>query len=282
MPNDIPQTPAGAVGPIRVADGLGVASAALAAPMLLAPRKLLDQIGIRPDPRPTTITIAVGVRELVATFTILGMRHRRVGAWSRVGGDLIDLSLLARALPRRGTNRSRLIGAMSVVGGILAADLATALKLNHAEGANVVDGSMSSGAGAPPDAEGTPARVRTAITVHTKDETALRQRFNEFEWQAFDPAKLQARGEVRFQSAPGDRGIEIHLDHDPTTPGGAIGASALKLVGRSPDQKINDDLRRFKALVETGVEVRSEKTPQPYSSKRQIMQQPAQPVGGTA
>jgi uncharacterized membrane protein len=61
-----------------------------------------------------------------------------------------------------------------------------------------------------------------------------------------------------------------------------IGASALKLMGQSPEQKINDDPRRFKALFETGVEVLSDKTPEPFSARRQILQRPGQPVGGAA
>jgi hypothetical protein len=51
----------------------------------------------------------------------------------------------------------------------------------------------------------------------------------------------------------------------------------LKIAGRSPDQRINDQMRRFKALVETGVQVRSDKTPESFSSGRQIFQRAGQP-----
>jgi len=63
--------------------------------------------------------------------------------------------------------------------------------------------------------------------------------------------------------------------------GGGIGAVAAKAVGKAPDQLINDDLRRFKALLETGVLARSETSPEGPSSHRQIFhkRQPAQPLG---
>jgi uncharacterized membrane protein len=262
------------VGPIALADGLGWASAGLGAPLLLGGRRFLEAIGIEADTTSRAIAVAVGIREFAATATILGMRHRRVGAWSRVGGDLIDLSLLAAAFKNRRADVQRLAGATALVATILGLDLYTALRLTRAEGGFVDDGSDSIGFGMPPQADSGSTHVRTAITVLT-DEPELRRRFKEFDWQAFDATQLEAAGEVTFKPAPGGRGVEIHLDHDPAGGGGL----ARKLGGRSSDQKINDDLRRFKALVETGVEPRSDKTPEGHSAKGQIMQRPGQPVG---
>lgn len=279
----IPPTaaPQDAVGPIGLADALGWASAALGAPMLLNRHAFLKTIGVRDERRTRLLSAAVGVREFLATATILPMRHRRVGVYSRVAGDVMDLSLLASAWTSKREDPVRLLGATAFVAAVLGADAYVAFRLSAAEGTYVDDASASQGIGAPPDVGGGPTRVRTAVTVRGSEEQ-VRQAVSQFEWRAFDPAKLEAAGELRYASAPGDRGTEIHLDHDPGAPGGAIGASALKLAGRSPDQKINDDLRRFKALFETGVEVRSDKTPQPFSARRQILQRPAQPVGGPA
>jgi hypothetical protein len=272
-------SPKRAVGPIRVADGLGAASAALGAPMLFAPRRLLRAIGVRDDAQAVATVMGVGAREFLATVTILGMRHRRVGAWSRVGGDTIDLTLLGIAWRNRRCDATKLLGAIAAVTGILAADLYTAIQLNRAEGTHLRDGADSHGVGVQHETGGSPARVRTAITVGASlDE--VRSAFLAFEWSAFDPAALHDAGELRFAPAPGDRGTEVHLDYDPSVPGGSVGALALKLTGQAPDQKINDELRRFKALVETGVEVRSEKSPEGPSALRQMVQRPAQPVGG--
>jgi hypothetical protein len=268
-----------AVGPIRLADCLGLASAALGAPMVLAPRRLLRAIGVRDDARAVATVIGVGAREFVATGTILAMRHRRVGAWSRVVGDTIDLSLLGIAFRTRRRDTARLLGGIGLVSGIFAADVFTAVALSRAEGTHIADGSSSHGVGAQHDSGGGPGRVRTAVTViGSLDE--VRSAFHEFEWSAFDGAALESAGELRFVAAPGDRGVEVHLDYDPTVPGGKVGALALKLTGKSPDQRANDELRRFKALRETGVDVRSEKTPEGPSALRQMAQRPAQPVGG--
>jgi hypothetical protein len=246
--------------------------------MLLTGRRFLRGIGVRDDAKALAVTAGVGIRELVAAATILGMRHRRVGAWSRVIGDTMDLALLGTAWRTRCERAPRLAGAATFVVAVLGADLLVAIRLSRAEGTDVADGSSSHGAGAPEDANGGPARVRTAITVRGT-ESDIRQAMSQFAWSAFDPAALEAIGELRLVPAPGDRGVEIHLDHDPSVRGGRVGAAALRLAGKSPDQTINDELRRFKASFETGVEVRSEKTPEGVSAGRQIRQKPAQPVG---
>jgi hypothetical protein len=265
------------VGPIRLADGLGVASAALGTPMLLAPRRLLREAGIRSDGKATAVVAAVGVREFLATGTILGMRHRRVGAWSRVAGDMIDLALLGAAFRTRRKDTARLAGAIALIATILATDLYAAIALSRAEGVGVPDGSRSSGAGAAHGGAGHDAGVRTAITA-LASESELREAFREFPWSAFDARALEGSGRAWFRSAPGDRGTELHIICKPR---GRLGGAVLKLLGRSSEQRINDELRQFKSLVETGVEVRSEKTPAPYSSRRQIFQRPAQPTNGS-
>jgi hypothetical protein len=249
--------------------------------MLFAGRRLLRTIGIRPDAKPRLILAAVGLRELLALQTIVAMRHRRVGAWSRVVGDTMDLSLLGAAWRTRREDGRRLLGAMAFVLSILTGDVIVALRLSRAEGVGVSDGSTSHGVGAAHPPPTGPTSVRTAITV-LASEQALRRAFADFPWSAFDPRAVEAEGRIRFHAAPADRGTELHLNLEPRVPAGAIGASALKLVGKSPDQKINDELRRFKAVLETGVEVRSDKTPAAFSSRRQIFQRPAQPRSGAA
>lgn len=265
-----------AVGPVRLADGLGIASSVLGAPMLLAPRRLLRIIGIRDDGRPRAVLAMVGVREFAAAVTILGMRHRRVGAWSRVAGDTLDLTLLGLACRSRREDARRLGAAIAFVTAILAADLFTALRLNRAEGVGVPDGSTSHGVGAELDRDDRPSRIRTAVTILASEEQ-VRAAFREFPWSGFDAGALEDSGQAWFAAAPGGRGTELHLDHELAVPGGAIGGAARKLVGKAPDQTIEDDLRRFKSVVETGVEARSEKTPEGFSTPRLLLQRPGQP-----
>lgn len=275
--NPLPTPPqAPAVGPVGLADALGWASAALGASMLLSRRRFLRAVGVHPDRAARAATAAVGIREFTAFTAIVGMRHRRVGAWSRVGGDLIDLGLLAGACRTRREHAGRLLAFAALIVAILSTDAYVAVQLSRAEGTRVEDGSTSAGTVPEPEPAGGPAGLRTAITVRGP-ETRVKQAFMEFGWSAFDPRQLDGDGRLRFAAAPGARGTEIHLHFDPPVLGGAFGAAALKLAGKAPDQRATDELRRFKAIFETGVEVRSDKTPDGHSALRQIFQRPAQP-----
>ncbi len=272
-----------AVGPVGLADALGWGSAALGAPMVLSPRRFLRAIGVEDDRKAVAWTVGVGVREFLATFNINANRQRRIGAWSRVAGDTMDMALLVAAYEHKRDDAERLQAAMGVVATIFLADLFTAIALTRAEGAHKRDGSESTGAGVEHDTGGGPVHVRTAVTIR-RPEDEVRREFLVFEWSAFNPAVLEASGDVRFVPAPGDRGTEVHVDHEPAVHGGAVGAAATKVLGQAPDQVIHDELRRFKALLETGVLPRSETSPEGHSSARQILhkRQPAQPVGEDA
>src|SRR5947209_15124849 len=129
-----------AVGPVKLADGLGWASAALGAPMLLAPRRFPRWIGIKSDQKSTALTIFVGLRELSATQTINLMRHRRIGAWARVAGDTMDLALLGRSFLTRRRSTRRLLPAIGFVAGSHALHIYPAAHPSRAEGVGVEDG----------------------------------------------------------------------------------------------------------------------------------------------
>jgi uncharacterized membrane protein len=71
-------------------------------------------------------------------------------------------------------------------------------------------------------------------------------------WKTTGTPDVASRGSVRFRPASGDRGtvVEVILQYRP--PGGRIGAGIAKLFGREPAQEIREDLKRFKAEMETG------------------------------
>jgi uncharacterized membrane protein len=83
---------------------------------------------------------------------------------------------------------------------------------------------------------------------------------------------------VTFQDAPGDRGTEIVVDLGESVRGGKVGELVTKLVGKEPLAKVKDDLRRFKAHVETGEIPRSDGTPEGELAERKLKQRPAQPL----
>jgi uncharacterized membrane protein len=57
---------------------------------------------------------------------------------------------------------------------------------------------------------------------------------------------------VRFEPATGGRGtiVKVTLKYDP--PGGVLGSIIAKLFGEEPSQQIEEDLQRFKQVMETG------------------------------
>jgi hypothetical protein len=266
------------VGPVKVADALGWVSSLLGAPMLVAPRRFLRAIGIEDDARAVAWTLGVGAREQIAMLNIIVNRQRRIGMWSRAAGDTMDLALLLGAYRLRPRDKQRLREVIALAVAILASDTLVAALLSRADGTFSRDGGSSEGEGVEHDTSGGPTRVRTAITIRRSEED-VRQAFREHQWSAFDPAALERDGEARFLFAPGGRGVELHIDHDPGIGGGRLGAAAAKLTGKSPDEQINDELRRFKSLLETGSIMRSETSPDGPSARSQILHknEPAQP-----
>jgi uncharacterized membrane protein len=77
-------------------------------------------------------------------------------------------------------------------------------------------------------------------------------------WESTAGSQLPNGGSVRFSDAPADRGTEVRvaLHYDP--PGGSAGTMLATLFGEEPSQQLEDDLRRFKQVMETGEVVRSE------------------------
>jgi uncharacterized membrane protein len=71
-------------------------------------------------------------------------------------------------------------------------------------------------------------------------------------WESLEGSDIPNRGSVRFTPATGGRGtvVAVTLYYDP--PGGQIGALIAKLFGEEPEGQVRDDLRRFKAVMETG------------------------------
>jgi uncharacterized membrane protein len=86
-------------------------------------------------------------------------------------------------------------------------------------------------------------------------------------------------GSVDLTPAPGGRGTEVRVHLTYSVPGGAAGRAVARLLGEEPHQQVEDDLRRFKQVIETGQVVRSDGSPEGHSASRQLFQRPAQPVG---
>jgi uncharacterized membrane protein len=77
-------------------------------------------------------------------------------------------------------------------------------------------------------------------------------------WRSLESADVPNYGSVTFEPAPGGRGTTVRVDLHYEPPGGVIGATIAKLFGEEPGQQVQEDLRAFKQLMETGEVVQSE------------------------
>jgi uncharacterized membrane protein len=80
-------------------------------------------------------------------------------------------------------------------------------------------------------------------------------------WRSLEGSQVDNAGSVHFESAAGGRGtiVRVVLKYDP--PAGKLGAVVARLFGESPAQQIDEDLRRFKQLMETGETATTEGQP---------------------
>jgi len=70
-------------------------------------------------------------------------------------------------------------------------------------------------------------------------------------WRTLSGADVVSAGSVRFKPTGRDETqVHVHMQYDP--PAGKLGAAIAWLFGGEPSQTIREDMRRFKALMETG------------------------------
>lgn len=71
-------------------------------------------------------------------------------------------------------------------------------------------------------------------------------------WRSLPGADVQNAGSVLFKDATGGRGtvVQVELQYNP--PGGTLGALVAMMWGEEPGQQIQEDLHRFKQIMEAG------------------------------
>ncbi|WP_320779232.1 SRPBCC family protein [Streptomyces sp. CRN 30] len=284
--------------------GLGWASAALGTPQVLAPAGFARALGVGDAPRHRSLTTAVGVRELAAAAGLLG-RPRPVWLWGRVGGDLMDLAMLARALRNHdGRGLGRTVAATAAVTAITVTDVYAAV--TRTRRSTPMELTAATTVTRPPDevyalwkdleklpdfmAHLEEVRVTGARTSHWRADAPF-GRTVEWDaeitqdipgrliaWRSVDGADIDNSGEVRFGPAPGGQGTEIRASLRYELPGGALGKEAARYFGEEPHQQLDDDLRRFKQIAETGEVVRSEGAPGGKRARGEFPQHPARPL----
>lgn len=96
------------------------------------------------------------------------------------------------------------------------------------------------------------AKAPAGTTVEW-DAEIINEKENELiAWRSLEGADVDNAGSVRFEEATGGRGtvVKVSLEYNP--PGGIIGSLVAKLFGEEPSQQVQEDLRRFKQVMETG------------------------------
>jgi hypothetical protein len=111
----------------KLARGLGWFSIALGAAELLAPGALNRSLGMREH---NTLVRGFGLRELAAGLGILTMRDPTPWVWSRVVGDVLDITALLSGLGRDNPRRGSAVAALFSVALVTAADVICARSLS--------------------------------------------------------------------------------------------------------------------------------------------------------
>ena len=261
----------------RLAKGLGWFSIGLGLAELLAPRAIANISGV--SNKHTGLIRLYGLRELGAGITIFAQQKPTEGVWSRVVGDALDLTSLGIAATNPEAKLGRVAFATANVLAVTALDLICAMQLSngnkqgiHAKGTCVVN--------LPPEEvysfwrnfQNLPRFMRHLEAVHDLGEGRSHWKAKgpagmEVEWDAtivadipgevitwrsLEGSDVDHAGAVRFMRAPGNRGtiVKVNMEYNPL--GGVVGATIAKLFGEEPEQQMDDDLRRFKQVLEVG------------------------------
>ena len=278
----------------KIATGLGWFSIGLGLAELVAPDRMARLIGVKPTSTSRTLLRAFGARELAAGIGILSNDRPTGWVWSRVAGDVMDLSMLGTAMANDDTDRTRLNAAAAAVIGVTALDIVAGNGLSsqqtkrnggHGSGIHI---KRSITVGRPReevysfwhDFQNLPrfmkhlesvtdmgngrshwkAKAPAGSSVEWDAEITADQPNELIAWHSLGDADVSNSGMVRFVQAPGDRGTEVHVDLRYDPPGGALGALFAKMFGEEPGGQIADDLRRFKQVMEIGEVMLSDAT----------------------
>ena len=268
----------------QIAKALGWFSIGLGLAQLIAPRSVSRTIGVQDSPR---LMRALGAREIASGVGILSQRRPANWLWARVAGDAMDLALLGAAARSRHSMRERIGWASAAVAGIAVLDLLSSI--DNTQRKRMGQGPTVSGevlleksitVNRPPDecyrfwhdfasfprfmkhlesVEITggnrmhwKAKGPAGSSVEWDAELIADEPGRHLAWRSLEGSQVDNEGVVRFEPAPGGRGTILRVLMRYRPPGGLAGAMVAMMFGEEPSQQIDEDLRRFKWLIETG------------------------------
>ena len=147
----------------RRAKGLGWFSIGLGLAQIAAPRAVARFIGVIDDDDARNTMFALGLREITSGIGILSRPRPAGWVWSRVGGDLMDLALLGKAMRSDENDRNRLAAATAAVVGVTVLDFMTGQQLSQAANGS---GSTAEYRGEPSQRKSSGVHVTQAITIN--------------------------------------------------------------------------------------------------------------------
>lgn len=268
----------------RLARRLGWFSIGLGLTELLAPRAIAKISGV--SNKHTGLIRLYGLREIAAGVTIFSQQRPAAGLWSRVAGDALDLASLGMAFTAPEAKRGRVAFATANVLAVTALDLIATKQLStgnqgiHAKATCIVNRSPDEVYRFWRSFENLPRFMKHLESVEDLGDGRSRWKAKgpagtvvEWEatiiadvpgevitWRSLENSDVDNAGAVRFEKAPGGRGtiVKVNIQYNP--PAGVIGATVAKLFGEEPQQQLDDELRRFKQVLEVGEVVVSDAT----------------------
>ena len=96
------------------------------------------------------------------------------------------------------------------------------------------------------------AQAPAGFTVEWDAEIVNEKPATLIAWQSCAGSDVANWGVVRFAEATGGRGTEVRVELEYESPAGTTGVALAKLFGEEPSQQVEDGLRRFKQIMETG------------------------------
>ena len=281
-----------------LADFLGVFSIGLGLAQVLAPQSMSKICGVKDAEGNRPVMRALGAREISHGLAILSRQQPEKAVWSRVAGDALDLALLGKVMANPENSRGRALFATANVLAVTALDVMCAKQLSMQpktvanEGADkgivrtkrsiTVHKPVEEVYGFWHDFENFPQFMRhlESVTVTGErrthwtakapagqtvewDADTIEDRPNELiSWRSTPDSDVYNAGTVRFQPAPGGRGTEVRVAMEYKPPLGKLGAKVAMLFREEPGQQVDDDLRHFKQVMETGEILFSDATKQ--------------------
>jgi len=82
--------------------------------------------------------------------------------------------------------------------------------------------------------------------IHNEDPGRL------IAWRSLPGSEVDTAGSVHFNERAAGRAAEVRVSLKYNPPGGSLGRGIASLLGANPEQEIEEDLRRFKQLMEAG------------------------------